>query len=462
MEQAVEKLVFNKTNIDKLPLSKDGKPVVVYDKQLTGFGLRIGATAKTFFVYKRLPNSRTPKRVTLGRYPVLTVEKAKQLAMQELSNLTLGIDTSEEKKKTNILSEIEELRNTQTLQWVYDQYKNEHIVKNKGARFGTLKSIDQSIEYISERKIRLLKASKPNKDGVITYEFDKELILPSLLDRPFRSITKKEILERFDLYSMSAAKHSLTPIVRTHQIAFKFLASAINFIIPRLEDEEDISNPCDVLKSFKRWKKSNKKTRRVVLEKKEGKQWFKELLEYRKKNPTASDYILVSLLQAGRSAEVYKLEWDQIDLELQLIHYGKTKNFETSKVGIEYSLPMSKKVYEILKQRHEEKGNSNYVFAYQEAYKHKVINKSAKPYFEYLAEASGVLISHHDLRRTWGSTANLEALNIKERTIDYCLKHTIDDVNEHYLERNIDSIKSAFQKVEDYFFEKLAELEKAE
>ena len=132
-------------------------------------------------------------------------------------------------------------------------------------------------------------------------------------------------------------------------MCFKYLSSAYNFIIPRLELDlkENFRNPVDVLSVYHKWTKTKKRTNMVEFRKEEFALWWNALLDYRKHNEVASDYILFSLLQAGRSIEIAPLKWDQVDFELEEVNYDKTKNTD------DYKFPLSKLALEILKRRKE-------------------------------------------------------------------------------------------------------------
>lgn len=453
-----EPVSLSKILIDKLPFAPNGKQSTVYDKNLKGFALRVGATSKSFIVYKRL-NNGTPKRVTLGKYGHLTVDQARQMAQQELAKLTQGIDPNAVKKQLREDSQKAEEFTTETLGWLLDKYETDQIKGQKGGRPSTIKNMELVRDYFGERKITLLKQEasknllkKANASKEVWVE-DKPIILADWLQRPARSITKKEVLERFDFFAKAkptrTLKGPLQPIQRTHQVVFKFLSSAFNFYLLQIDADDNMVNPCDILKAHKRWKKTEARTRRVIFEKKEGANWFTELNNYADHNEVASDYILFSLLQAGRSIELADLTWDKVDFELEQINFMDTKN------GKSYQFPVTKLGMEILKRRHKAKINE-FVFGYADSEKYGYITQSAKSHFENIAEKSGVLVSHHDLRRTWGTTA--EKLGVSIRTIDHCLKHTVNDVNSHYLGRELDMMLEAMQKVEDYFLSQTEKL----
>lgn len=436
----LNQIKFTISSIKNIPYADIGKQTTYYDTELKGFAIRVGATSKTYIVYKRI-NRGSPKRVTLGKVNALTLDEAKKLALKELSNLTHGIDQNAEYKKAKAIREHETQVDTETLDWLLKEYLNEKIIKQKGGKAGTIRSINDAFKFFNSRTITPLKKI----DG--TWFKQEEVKLEDWLIRPFRSITRDQVLSRFDLFSIAKPtrvdSNNLQPMVRTHQIAFKFLNSAYNFIISRdeLDKKEDFRNPLDVLTAHGRWEKSNIKTRMVDFQKPEIYYWWESLLNYRKVNPVASDYILFSLLQTGRSSDIASLRWSQIDFNLNQIEYTNTKNNQ------DYIFPISKMALEIIERRKLECGESDFVFHYKDSKKGH-IPPDAKAHFKNLHEMSNKLISHHDLRRTWG-TAALH-LDINERIINYCLKHTIQDVNAHYFMRNASKIEKALQDVEDF------------
>ena len=71
--------------IQKIKQPAEGE-VTYYDKKLRGFGLRCSTGAKTFVLYVGKKRQRT----TLGRYPTLSLQKARERAQELLAERTLG------------------------------------------------------------------------------------------------------------------------------------------------------------------------------------------------------------------------------------------------------------------------------------------------------------------------------------------------------------------------------------
>lgn len=436
------KAKLTKAYIDKLQPAELGKQYDVFDEVLPGFGVRVGFSTKTFIVLKRIPGG-VVKRITLGKYGHLTLDQGRNIAQQELAKISQGIDVNAVRKKIQQETLQAKLSATQTLCWLFTEYKREQIVGHKGGKEGTLRSLNDTFTYFSERQVTLLKCN----DG--EWVNDQQVTLSNWLDRPFREITSLDVLQRFDIFAKARPTRAIgavvQPIQRTHQVAFKFFSSAYNFIIPRLQQEtgEIISNPADVLKIYKRWKSTNKRSRFVDFEKAEFATWWNALHSYQVTNPVVSDLILFSLLQAARSIDVIALEWSQIDMEKHTVRYPDTKN------GGNYVFPLSIMALEVL-QRCEVRRFNKFVFGYKASATGHV-PQDCKHHYSELVKRGAKYISSHDLRRTWASAAN--HLEITERTINYCLKHTIRDVNEHYFMRNQGKLLRAFQAVENYFIE---------
>jgi len=68
----------------------------VWDRELKGFGVQVMPTGlKSFVVQYRTPTGRN-KRTVIGRYGLMTVEEARQIALEKLVVVARGIDPEEQ------------------------------------------------------------------------------------------------------------------------------------------------------------------------------------------------------------------------------------------------------------------------------------------------------------------------------------------------------------------------------
>ncbi len=86
---------MTQARIKALQPPESGQPVV-YDKQIPNLGIRLSpGGAKTFIVYRKI-NGR-PRRITLGRFPTLTVEEARRQAQKAMGKIADGVDPVKDK-----------------------------------------------------------------------------------------------------------------------------------------------------------------------------------------------------------------------------------------------------------------------------------------------------------------------------------------------------------------------------
>jgi len=86
-----KKFKFTEARIRDLASPSKGKRFHCYDTQTAQLECRVTSTgAKTFNLYTWSKSLNEPIRVTLGRWPALTVEDARQLAVEHLSEVNRG------------------------------------------------------------------------------------------------------------------------------------------------------------------------------------------------------------------------------------------------------------------------------------------------------------------------------------------------------------------------------------
>src|SRR5438874_2212782 len=88
------RLRFNKSSLENLTLPPQGKRATYYDTEVLGLQLRVtDRGVKSFCVFRRSKRGRA-ERITIARFPTLSVEQARAKAKRYLADLGDGISVS--------------------------------------------------------------------------------------------------------------------------------------------------------------------------------------------------------------------------------------------------------------------------------------------------------------------------------------------------------------------------------
>lgn len=114
----------------KIDSLKPGKEIVEWwDKKVPGFGIRVSPKGKkTWFVMYRFAGLR--RRLRCGRYPAVSLDKARQKAKQALLDVSDGKDPAQEKKDQELLIKRERLE-AKTFAQLARLYIDEYAKVNK-------------------------------------------------------------------------------------------------------------------------------------------------------------------------------------------------------------------------------------------------------------------------------------------------------------------------------------------
>ena len=103
-----------------------GTRVEVWDEKIPGFGVRVSASGTKSFVLMYYQSGRK-KRVTLGRYPILTLAEARALARSTLNRVAHGEEPQSAASRQSFLFEqvVEEFIDTYAAQHYRPSHRNE-------------------------------------------------------------------------------------------------------------------------------------------------------------------------------------------------------------------------------------------------------------------------------------------------------------------------------------------------
>jgi integrase len=333
-------------------LKSHGKRYEVFDAIVPGLAIRVSASGrKTFTLYYR-HHSRM-RRVGLGRYPDVLLEKARKIATQHRGRIFDGADPAGEKQT-------EHAQDDHTVQALYELYRSR---KEKVLR-----------SWSEVRRI-----------------FEKE-VLPTWRHRRVADIRRRDIRELVEEKAQSAPIQGNRVLER--------ISALFTFAV----DQDWIeANPAWRIK-----KPGQERTRDRVLTRDELRELWPALHETEAKNAdgtrrprlsqTLNDVFLVMLLTAQRCGEVCQMEWREVDLDTGwwLIPGDVSKNHDPHRV------PLTPMALEILGRRATAKdADDRYVFS---NHRHTCVADRAKKAAAILCKG-GVSFHFraHDLRRTAAS-----------------------------------------------------------
>lgn len=393
-----EKINFTVKALNSVPLPARGKRAYIYDTKVSGLVCSITPNAtKSFLVYRKLKGK--PIRVTLGRYPDMTIEQARSIAGNTLSVIAGGQNPTE-LKRVKKASDI-------TLHEVLTAYLETRSLKPRTAT-----------DY-----------------KAITKDCFK-----AWLNKPIASINRDMVKKRHRVIGENSPAHA--------NYAMRILRALFNFAKAEYKraDGSDmiIGNPVAVLSETRAWFKIKRKQSYIAKDKLP--EWFAainalEETAANSKAETARDYLLFVLFTGARKEEAAQLRWDNVNLKLATFTLHDTKNSET------VTLPLSDYLLALLEKR-KAKTVSEFVFEGEGKRGHII---EVKRHMKKVAANIDQDFTIHDLRRTFLTIA--ESMDISPYTLKRLVNHKTaekSDVTAGYIVVDIERLRDAAQKISDH------------
>lgn len=370
------------------------------DTDLRGFGLCVGAGAKTYFA-QRSVHGRS-RRVTIGRHGVFTVDQARRKAQQLLAQMANGVDPTDEKRKAR-------------------------------ARGFTLK---EALE-LCEQTLKTKKRSERTIDG---YKYAITTYLKDWLDRPLAEITRDEMQRRHQKIAADVAagkfagaysngrkrkraKGQGQATANSAMVAFRAVYNRALRGHPELP-----ANPCINVD----WFAVEREKKELPLS--ELYKWHKRVLGM--DNSIRRDYLLFTLHTGLRRKSATEVRWEDVDIKRQVLRVPKPKG------GHPFDLPLSEFLIRLLDARRKENAevfeDSPWVFPAESKSGH-----IAEPREDF----DGVKWTPHDLRR-WFITA-AESLDLSPYVIKSLVNHRLPsgDVTAGYIQHEVERLRPAMEMI---------------
>lgn len=407
------KLKFTEKAIQNLPSPTETSRQIYSDtdtsgtkrrEAVPGLQLTVFKSGTRSFVLCRKFHGKT-RFITLGKYPDISVDEAREEAREHIANIRKGIDPLKNKRANS--------RKHVTLQEVFDDYVK---VRSKQLSTNTISNYKTVIE------------------GHLHVWRNKEMRAIS------RAMVQRKHSELTETSPSSANK------------TMRVLRALFNFANGQYENHEGKGlfpdNPVSRLSHVRIWNKESR--RQNLINHSDLKPWFAALMNQNESDQyavTVRDYLIMLLLTGMRRRELAPLQWSDINFKDKILTVGKTKN------GDPLLLPLSDYIYEMLLGRREiiEGG-----FVFPGGQGNDSISEPRK-HIVSLRKMSGVHFTLHDLRRTFITLA--ESLDIPAYALKKLVNHRVKgDVTEGYIIMGVERLRKPVQQITDHILS-LAEVQ---
>lgn len=338
-----KKINFTKTVLLSLKSSTPGQRLVVWDTKVLGLQCRItDKGVATFSLYRRLKNGRSV-RITLGKLADISVEQARDQAVQLNAAIARGEDPATARR---------EKREEMTFQELFDEYMRNHARTHKRTWQG------------DESRYRLYLAKPLGK-------------------KKLSDIRRADILSLYNQICRQVHVWNNTPLKTA--TANRVLTTAGGVFQWGVKMEYCAQNPVRGIT------KCPDKSRDRFLQPEELSRFFEAVQQ--EEHSDVRDYVLLSLYTGARQGNILSMRWEEVSFHQGVWRIPTTKN------GDPLVLPLIEEALSILKGRQE--NGSDFVFPGRGKSGH--ITPPLEGWKRILNRAGIKNLRPHDLRRTLGS-----------------------------------------------------------
>ncbi|MBF0612806.1 MAG: tyrosine-type recombinase/integrase [Magnetococcales bacterium] len=305
------KFNFTKKALENLESPLTGA-VYYYDTSVSGLTIRVTAGGtKSFVLYRKIDGK--PERITLGRFPDLTIEQARGKASKANAAIASG---------ENPAMATREVKRELTLGDLFEAFLERYAKAHKRSWQGDEEQFNRYLTTWKNRKLT--------------------------------SIRKGDVQA---LHARIGQENGMYAANRLLALLSAMFNKAVEWEL------WSGTNPTIGITKFR------EKSRERFLQGEELPRFFQALAE--ESNDIARDYFLVSLLTGARRSNVQAMRWDQISFDRAEWRIPETKN------GDPITIPLVDQAISILKARKEALPDSEWVFPSHGATGHLVEPKSA-------------------------------------------------------------------------------------
>ena len=160
-----KKIKFATVSLTALALSPTGQQETYHDLKTNGLQIRTtSGGVKTFSVFRWVKGSRRPERVTLGRFPDISVEKARTMAAEINATIAKGDNPADAMRK---------FKGELTLGGLFLDYLERHAKVHKKSWIEDQRQFDRYMKKFSGRKLSSFSRVTSN---AFTIKLEKKMV----------------------------------------------------------------------------------------------------------------------------------------------------------------------------------------------------------------------------------------------------------------------------------------------
>jgi len=378
-----KKYNFTKNFIESLKPAKAGKRDYYKDAKVSGLEIMVTTKGNKSFKVTKKKGGRII-RVTLGGYPDLSIENARQKAFEVNSQIAQGINPNEEKNQ---------IRQEIAFGDLFEQYMERYSKKSKRSWKYDEREVNRFLSHWFKRKI----SSISNQEIRILHE---------------------KIRDENGLYQANRLLERIRAIFNK-----------------AIEWGYKSENPSNKIKKFK------ETSRDRFIQPDELPRIFKALEE--EQNEIAKDYIYISLYTGARKSNILEMRWDQINFTTKEWRIPKTKNGDAVTLPlIKEAVEVLKERKKQNTKMELETLQQEYVFP-SLASKSGHLTDPKKAWHRILKKAKIDDLRLHDIRRTLGSYQAIAGTSLP--VIGKSLGHKTSQATQIYARMNLDPVRQSLE-----------------
>lgn len=379
-----KKYNFTRNFIESLKPAKAGKRDYYKDAKVSGLEIMVTAKGNKSFKVTKKKGGRVI-RVTLGGYPDLSIENARQKAFEVNSQIAQGINPNEEKNQ---------LRQEIAFGDLFEQYMERYSKKSKRSWKYDEREVNRFLSHWFKRKI----SSISNQEIRILHE---------------------KVRDENGLYQANRLLERIRAIFNK-----------------AIEWGYKSENPSNKIKKFK------ETSRDRFIQPDELPRIFKALEE--EQNEIAKDYIYISLYTGARKSNVLEMRWDQINFTTKEWRIPKTKNGDAVTLPlIKEAVEVLKERKKQNAKMELETLQQEYVFPSLTS-KSGHLTDPKKAWHRILKKAKIDDLRLHDIRRTLGSYQAITGASLP--IIGKSLGQKSSQATQIYARMNLDPVRQSMEK----------------